>query len=410
MRNNHDPLVPHQRRKTERETPDETEQRLNADLRALMNDARYRKNDGDFRHDVQRQYRRVYDDPTGERPKHLTIGRPKTYASDLEPFDRRREQLLRSETEAEESEGGKARPVVAERSPTNDGGVRRVQNSSGGNGGIAQEEHDIPPYWDRVIGKFDPEPRRRSTPFPGIRDVEDEGAQERYQDYLSKKRKGEREAFGAQLFSWAFTGVEYLSGDDEAVRAHRHYVEGSGEPLIIESRIVRDYGPVRDAQVKTLGYLTDWFTGERTDSQFGRPWSDLKDGQRVIVGNMSDDPTDLGSFVRWEAGFAAPSETYHPSDQSSEARRTFNAGTLESYSQLAFERHGDQIEISGFVIFRVFDRYDFEPDHRLKFKALEDYGDAQSFDISTTFWVRPISGWMDISGKPVPRVYLTFDD
>jgi hypothetical protein len=50
------------------------------------------------------------------------------------------------------------------------------------------------------------------------------------------------------------------------------------------------------------------------------------------------------------------------------------------------------------------------PDHILKSRAFDDLEDAKSFDISTTFWVRPISGWMDISGKPVPRVHLTFDD
>jgi hypothetical protein len=410
MRNNHDPLVPHQRRKTARETPDEAEQRLNADLRALMNDERYRKNDGDYRHYVQRQYRRVYDDPTGARPKHLTIGRPNTYASDLEPFDRRREQLLRRQTEAGEPEGGKARPVVAERSPTNDGRIRRMQNASGDNGGTAQEEHDISPPWDRAIGKLDPEPRRRSTPFPGIRDVEDEGAQERYQDYLSKKRRGERQIPEALLRSWGFVYFEDLVGHDEAARAYRHYLEGSGEPLTVNAEIVRDYGPVKDAEGKVLGYLTEWFTGKRTDSQFGRPWFGMDDGERIVVGNMSADPNDVGRLVQWEAGFAAPSETYHPSDQTSEARRTFNAGTLESYSQLVLERHGDKIEVSGFVIFRVYDRYDFKPGHRLKAKILEDYGDAQSYDISTTFWVRPISGWIDITGSLAQRAHVSFDD
>jgi len=410
MRQEHDPLVPHRRNRKPGETSDETERRLSADLRALLGDARYRANDPDFRHYVQRQFRRVYDDPSGARPTALRVGRPKAYVSALEPFDRDRERVLRRGAEAGVSDGDEVRRVGAKMSPNSDDLIRRVQNTLGGSGEVSEEEHDISPPWERALGRFDPEPRRRSTPFPGIRDVEDEEAQERYQDYLFKKRKGEREARGATLFSWGFSAVENFSGHDEAVRAHRHYIEGSGEPLVVDSRIVRDYGPVKDAEIKTLGYLTDWMTGRRTDSQFGRPWIDLEDGERIVVGNMSDDPTDLGSLVRWEAGFAAPSRTYHPNDQSSEARRTFNAGTLESYSQLVFERHGDRIAITGYVIFRVFDRYDFEPDHPLKFKALEDYGDAQSYDISTTLWVRPVSGWININGSPGQRANVTFDD
>jgi hypothetical protein len=78
---------------------------------------------------------------------------------------------------------------------------------------------------------------------------------------------------------------------------------------------------------------------------------------------------------------------------------------LESYSQLVLERQGDRIKVSGFVMFRVSDRYDFKDDHPLKSKALEDYEDAKSFDISTGFWARPISGWLDIStSSPVARI------
>ena len=125
---------------------------------------------------------------------------------------------------------------------------------------------------------------------------------------------------------------------------------------------------------------------------------------------MSVDPNDIGGLARWDAGLFGPTENYHPGDENSEARRTFNAGTLESFSQLVLERQGNLVNISGIVKFRVFDRYDFKRDHLLKSKVLEDYGDAKSFVISTTLWVRPISGWMIIGKAPVPRVHLTFDD
>ena len=94
MKIRHDPLAPKPRQKKLRETPDETEQRLNADLRLLMNDKRYRENDRDYIHFVQRQFRRVYDDPSGEPSKDLRIGRPQTFATSLEHFDRAREQRL----------------------------------------------------------------------------------------------------------------------------------------------------------------------------------------------------------------------------------------------------------------------------------------------------------------------------
>ena len=88
---------------------------------------------------------------------------------------------------------------------------------------------------------------------------------------------------------------------------------------------------------------------------------------------------------------------------------TFNAGTLESFSQVTLERHGDRVEISGQIKFRVVDRYDFEDGHILRSKVLEDYGDAKSFDISTNFWSRSFSGWIDIGGSSEPIVHLTYD-
>ena len=150
MRYNHDPLVPRQRRKKPGETPDETEQRHNADLQAFMNDERYQKDDGEFRHFVQRQFRRVYDDPSGKPAKNLTIGRPKTYVTDLEPFDRRREAPLRRETEArdvQKSEGAKARQggtagsVLSEASR-----IQQAQTIANSDASV-EEEHDINPYW-----------------------------------------------------------------------------------------------------------------------------------------------------------------------------------------------------------------------------------------------------------------------
>jgi hypothetical protein len=393
---NPDPLVPHQRRKTARETPDEAEQRLNADLRALMNDARYRKNDGDFRHDVQRQYRRVYDDPTGERPKHLTIGRPKTYASDLEPFDRHREQLLRRQTEAEESGGAEAKRAGGGGPLRTNVRVAKAQSNTDGSGGVV-EEHDIYSPEERAATQPWPGENNRAGPTPGVFGSGNETAVQRYLDIQE-----------ARTMSNRFLDAAVIAGWDEAIRAHEHYREGSGDPLAVNAEIVEGYEPVENAQRDNLQYLSDWLEGKLIDPRFGRPWLDLVDVERITIGNEAFDPDHVGDLVRWEATFDGPGET--DADYWTDARMTFNAGTLQGFSQLTLERHGDRIDISGFVKFRVVDRYDFKPGHFLKSKTLEDYESAKSFDISTTFWVRPISGWMDISGAPVPRVHLTFDD
>ena len=130
---------------------------------------------------MQRQFRRVYDDPSGKRSKNLIIGRPKTYVTDLEPFERAREQLLRRKAQARESDGATVKKpttgdeaigVQGRRSATAStthlgaAGARPVQTSVG-NDITSTEEHDIPPYWDRAIGRFDLSHARARRRFPG---------------------------------------------------------------------------------------------------------------------------------------------------------------------------------------------------------------------------------------------------
>ena len=403
MRQHHDPLVPQRRNKKPGETPDEAEQRLNADLRALMSDDRYRANDPDFRHYVQRQFRRVYDDPSGARPKGLRVGRPRTYASALEPFDRDRERTLRREAEA-----GVSKPSVVESSLPNDGWAKQTQNAADG-GVVPEEEHDVPHYLERALGRYDPGGRKRSTPFPGIRDVEDEGAQQRYQDYVTELQVHEDDVGDANRRSWIFRNTAGGVGYDEAERAYKHYVEGSGEPLVVDAAIVKGYEPVDKAQSVILQHLTHWLSGRLHDPRFGRPWLGLADGGQITIGKESFDADRVAGLVHWETTFDGPGELYEDADAWTEARAIFNAGTLQSFSQVDLERHGDRIEISGFVKLRVVDRYDFEEGHILKAKVLEDHADAKSFDISTTFWVRPISGWIDLSTSP-PTASVSYDD
>ncbi len=155
-----------------------------------------------------------------------------------------------------------------------------------------------------------------------------------------------------------------------------------------------------------LGILTEWFKGDRNDSIFGQPWFDLGDGEQLVVGELSAGPSTLGKLARWEAAVDAPDV----GNQLSEGRTTLNRGTLESFSQLVFERNGDRIDVSGTIRLRVKDRYDFAEGHLLRSKVLEDEARAKSYDVSTTFWVRRVSGWIDLSDPDRPDAHLTYTD
>ncbi|MEM7124170.1 MAG: hypothetical protein AAF563_23025 [Pseudomonadota bacterium] len=409
MRFKHDPLRPQPRRKKKNETSDETEQRLSADLRLLMTDERYQKNDPDYRHFVQRQYRRVYDDPSGEPREGLRIGRPEVFVTYLEPFDRDRERRIRRGEEVERHVTQDRRPSTtvsqSELGLANAGSARR---QASGNAETI-DEPDVIPYWERAIGQSGPNERTRSTPFPGIRDVRDEDTLRRYQDHLDEQKERANDVADARRRSWVFIQSASASGYDEAARAHEHYLEGSGEPLIVDSEIVRSYGPVNDAEKDILTHLKDWLRGTLSDSRFGQPWLDLANGERTIVGKESFDADRVGGLVNWNTTFDGPNSKLDP-EFWTDARMTFNSGTLDSFSQLVFERHGTRIKVNGFVNLRVSDRYDFEDGHILESKVLEDHGDAKSFDISTTVWTRPISGWIELGGSQTPRVELIYDD
>ena len=363
-----------------------------------MNDKRYRENDRDYIHFVQRQFRRVYDDPSGEPSKDLRIGRPQTFVSDLEHFDRAREQRLRRATEVQTSEGARARQLGAAGKLASDKLHQRRPQPIADSDIIAKDEHDIVPPEERAAGRLGPGDPGRGGPTPGIFGSGNEEAWQRYLDISEARTR-----------SWLFQGLAGGVGYDEAVRAHQHYLDGSGEPLVVDAEIVRNYGPVNDAQQSMLGKLTEWFKGDRNDSIFGQPWFDLDDGERLVVGELSAGPSMLGKLARWEVTFEGPSD-YDVGNQLSEGRTTLNGGTLESFSQLVFERNGDRIDVSGTMRLRVNDRYDFDAGHILRSKVLEDEARAKSYDISTTFWLRRVSGWIDLSDPDRPDAHLTYTD
>ena len=103
-----DPLKRRPRAKTREDIEDEIEKRLSGQLAHLMRDPRYLAGDPDYRAYIHRQFRRVYDDPSG-KPKTLRIGRPKPFVDELEPFDPARERRLRLGREKEETPGMQGR-------------------------------------------------------------------------------------------------------------------------------------------------------------------------------------------------------------------------------------------------------------------------------------------------------------
>ena len=70
-------------------------ERMARELTNLKRDRRFWEGDKAYQRYVQRQFERVYNDPSG-KPQPLRIGPPKIFATDIEPFggvNRREEEL-----------------------------------------------------------------------------------------------------------------------------------------------------------------------------------------------------------------------------------------------------------------------------------------------------------------------------
>jgi len=353
MRQNHDPLVPQRRNKKTGEAPDETEQRLNADLRALMNDKRYRDNDRDFRHYVQRQYRRVYDDPSSERPKHLTIGRPRTYVSDLEPFDRRREQLLRRAAETRESEGVKAKGAgtslpgqLHEDGIARDAKIGRTLTGSA-DASFAKRPVDHELATDQSETEADEaEPLQERHIYP--RGPNAGEAVQAYHDnkIIRHKKKIQRITAGVE----GMIAAAEREGLVMAPLYMRRYLEGLGGIVHLDWSTMRAHGPAADAEMRIRDHYTNWFKLLQKDRTIGAPFMSLEDGDVLEIGKLQK-----GSTVLWDGDFYPD---YSGEDRDSSL--VFGAGSVVGYGDLRFERHGDEITVSGTVAFVVDEPYDFE--------------------------------------------------
>ena len=140
--------------------------------------------------------------------------------------------------------------------------------------------------------------RRRPPRIDGTDDVQNKEAQQRHQHRLDQLEQREEELASARWRSETFLGVANNLGYGEAVRAHKHYLEGSGKPLVVDAEVARDYGPVNDAEQGILGLMSEWFMGIRTDSVFGDPWLDLEDGERIVLGDLGVGAGHFDGLVR----------------------------------------------------------------------------------------------------------------
>ena len=343
MRQHHDPLVPLRRARKTGETPAETEQRLNADLRALMNDARYRDNDQDFRHYVQRQFRRVYDDPSGERPKYLTIGRPRTYASALEPFDRRREQMLRRETEAGESEGAK---VTSGRNLPQNARINAIGNFERRDAGTYKVQHARLPR-DRQVdtdeGQFLGDEAEK---LPQEDRVYPRGGNAGRSPQTQKKKRIEHIISGVE----GMIAAAEREGLVMAPMYLRRYLDGVGGVVQLDWSTVRAHRPAAVAEQTVRNLHELWLTGQKKDRTIGAPFLALQDGEVLEIGRLWK-PSDVFWSKAFDPDFG---------DASLDSSLVFGVGEIESYGKLRFERHGDEITVSGTVAFVLNERYDFE--------------------------------------------------
>ena len=338
MRFKHDPLRPHPRRKKKNETPDETERRLSADLRLLMTDERYQKNDPDYRHFVQRQYRRVYDDPSGEPREGLRIGRPDVFVTDLEPFDRDRERRIRRGEEVE-------RPVTPSSDVTR---ARRTRQRGSGDGASL----------DDGTGQL----RQRKVAAEAAQaqpdtDADETGLKQERQIFPRGPQAGSAKAEREQRIRHVAEGVEGLLRAGErrgltmAVKYLRRYLDGVGGVVGLDWSTVRDHGPAATAEVEVRSLFTDWLVGLEEDKSIGAPFMELADGEVLEIGKPRE-----GSSVWWSRTFDRDLINQENLDSS----LVFGTGQIKGYGQLQFERQGDEIHVSGVVSFELDEPYDFE--------------------------------------------------
>ena len=373
-------------------------ERMERELTNLKRDRRFWEGDKAYQRYVQRQFERVYNDPTGKR-QPLRIGPPKIFATDIEPFE--------SETKQSNlSHQPDHKPRV--RSSSEGSSQKKLGNpdSSESTQGVRQVRRDQDPEIARKVGKqqrviID----RRTDKF------REQGKLAKALDLAEVEfAGGDTPLEQAQASSVVMVGkfVEY--GWDTANLLFEHYLNGGGDQVTIPADVVIDYPTLPSAHRRVLWNFGRWLVGDIEDSRFGKAPLPQSDGERTVIGGpLGEGALPLDDLVMWESTFRGVGETTSVIDKlalDDEAHSSIGGGTLQGFAaNLTLTREGDTIRVSGTLEFRVEDIYKFDDGHWLHYDELEKAGLATRFTVVSTPWSRKITGAIHLDGdEPVSVV------
>lgn len=366
----------------------------------------------DYRAHVRRQFQRVYDSPDSP-PQGFRIGPPELHATTVEQFEPSREAPRIHSSAGKpgsRDDGAPAQtrthgrsllsmPVSSADRAGSDAGRRAAKPGSP----VLADKEQVGNQAEQdraLLRQFNGVRLRQAGNRSGDKGVELFDPTDDDLDTMENEALRRQAASDARRVLTAFDAAGY----DTAAGLLRHYLEGSGGPMTIPGEIVQDYGGVRIAEPDVVGFYQEWLAGDLPDTTFGSPTLNMRDGDRIVVGGRPFGPPDpLEQRVLWEKVFKGAGDDGRFGEVLSEAQVSIGGGTLQGFGYLILERQGNRIDVSGFIDFRVTDRYDFALGQVIGLDLLETDGSAKPFRVVTTTWRKPVEATIHlVNGKPQP--------
>ena len=168
----------------------------------------------------------------------------------------------------------------------------------------------------------------------------------------------------------------------------RHYMEGSGKPVRIESgdlenshayREGMEYNNRRFEDSITKGYVDGDARNPDKKSRFKDQILQLRDGETIDL----DNPDVQGAGDAWDRDISRNYSILRNPD----AGFAMGAVKLKSLGNLQATRNGNRVDIEGSVYHTLVDKYDFNNDTYIdkkllkKYRTLNEQGDAKPFTV-----------------------------
>ena len=174
---------------------------------------------------------------------------------------------------------------------------------------------------------------------------------------------------------------------------------------------VRNHGPAAKAEIRIREHYVNWFMLKLDDETIGAPFMTLQDGDVLEIVEARE-----GSAVEWEGKFKPVF-----SGDDLDASLVFGAGNIIGYGKMRFERHGDEISVSGIVSFDLDEPYDFEEFgikafiistfksdgptiNNYNLKYLADHGPAAEYRIQSRHFAEVTGTIVLRDGEPDPEL------